>query len=151
LGNSPSFLTLPIRLCLLDGSEVMEFRQSTSLLNYVLDRTAAERIFNFLSRIGRNSRSPKYHIGRQLSQISEGPSNGSNRLAICELRQSKTRPVTKSAFLLDYTFLYKTRFWPNFSMTPREFVYKKCRQQTQLSAGYSYDSFQHTVWSLQIF
>jgi hypothetical protein len=34
---------------------------------------------------------------------------------------------------------------------PRNFAYKKCCQRTQLSAGYSYDSFQHTVGSLRHF
>jgi hypothetical protein len=37
------------------------------------------------------------------------------RLAICELQQSKTRPVTESAFLADYTFLYKTGFFGEIS------------------------------------
>jgi hypothetical protein len=45
------------------------------------------------------------------SQISDGPSNGSKRLVICELWQSKTRPVAESAFLPDHTFLYKIGFW----------------------------------------
>jgi hypothetical protein len=58
-----------------------------------------------------NSGCPEYHFGRQHSQISDGPSNGSKRLAICELRQSETRPVTESAFLADHTFLYKIGFW----------------------------------------
>jgi hypothetical protein len=29
---------------------------------------------------------------------------------------------------------------------PRNFVYEKCRQQTQLSVGCSYGLFRHTVW-----
>jgi hypothetical protein len=66
-----------------------------SLPNSVLDRTAVERIFDFLSRIGRNSRSPEYSFEQQLSQLSDGPLNSSKRLAICELRQSETRPVTE--------------------------------------------------------
>jgi hypothetical protein len=32
----------------------------------------------------------KYHFVIQLSQLSDGPSNNSKRLAICELQQSKT-------------------------------------------------------------
>jgi hypothetical protein len=80
------------------------------LLNYVLDRTAVERIFNFPSRISRNSGSPKYHFGQQLSQLSDGLSNGSKQLAICELRQSETRLVAESAFLADHTSLHKTCF-----------------------------------------
>jgi hypothetical protein len=84
-----------------------------------------KRIFKFLSRIGRNSGSPEYRFGRQLSQRSGGPSNVSKRLAICELQKSETRPVAESAFLADHTFLYKTGFWQNFSMTSLETSYTK--------------------------
>jgi hypothetical protein len=59
----------------------------------------AKRIFNFQSQIGRNSGSPEYHFGRPLSQISDGPLNGSKRLAIYELRLSETQPVAELAFL----------------------------------------------------
>jgi hypothetical protein len=103
----------------------MEFQRSTSLLNSVLDWTAAERIFNFPSRIGWNSRCPEYCFGWQLSQLSDSLSNGSNRFMICELRQLETRPVSESAFLTDDTFLYNTGFWPNFAMTSPETSYKK--------------------------
>jgi hypothetical protein len=54
---------------------------------------------------------PEYHFRRQLSQLSDGPLNGSNRLAICELRQSETRSDAKITFLADHTFLYKTCSW----------------------------------------
>jgi hypothetical protein len=77
------------------------------------------------SRIGQNSGSPEYHFGQQLSQLSDGPSNGSKQLAICELRQSETRLVAESAFLADHTFLYKTGFWQNFAMTSPEISYTK--------------------------
>jgi hypothetical protein len=90
-----------------------------------LDRTAAKQIFNFQSRIGRNTRSPEYHFRRQLSQLSDGPSNGSKQLAICELRQSETKMVAESAFLADHTFLYKIGFWRNFSVTSPETSYTK--------------------------
>jgi hypothetical protein len=43
--------------------------------------------------------------------------NGSKWLAICELRQLETRPVAKTIFLSDHTYLYKTGFWQNFAMT----------------------------------
>jgi hypothetical protein len=86
-----------------------------SLMNSVLARTAAERIFNFLSQIGQSSGSPEYHFGQQLTQLSDGTSNGSKQLAICELRQSETRPVVESAFLADHTFLYKTDFFGEIS------------------------------------
>jgi hypothetical protein len=44
------------------------------------------------------------------------------------------------------------RFLMNFCYDlPRNFLYKKRCERTQLSAGYSYDSFRHTVWSLRIF
>jgi hypothetical protein len=94
------------------------------LLNSVLDRRAAEQISNFLSRIDQNSGSPEYCF-RQLCQLSDGLSNGSKWLAICELRQSETRPVAESAFLVKHTFLYKTGFWQNFSMTSPETSYMK--------------------------
>jgi hypothetical protein len=51
--------------------------------------------------------------------------NGSKWLAICELRQSETRSVAESAFLADHTFLYKTGFWRNFTMTSSETSYMK--------------------------
>jgi hypothetical protein len=76
-----------------------------------LHKTAVERIFNFQTRIGRNSRSPEYRFGRQLSHLSDGLLNGSNQLAICELRQLETRPDAETTFLADHTFLYKTRSW----------------------------------------
>jgi hypothetical protein len=53
----------------------------------------------------------------RLSQLSDGPLNGSNRLAIYELRQSETRPDDETTFLADHTFLYKIGSWRNFSMT----------------------------------
>jgi hypothetical protein len=59
----------------------------------------------------------EYHFRRQLSQLSDGPLNGSNRLAICELRQSETRPDAEITFLADHTFLYKIGSWWNFAMT----------------------------------
>jgi hypothetical protein len=90
-----------------------------------MNRTAAERIFNFLSQIGRNSRSPEYRFGRKVSQLSDGLSNSFKQLLICELRQSETRPVTESAFLADHTFLYKIGFWRNFTITSLETSYVK--------------------------
>jgi hypothetical protein len=90
------------------------------------------------------SRIPFQNFRRQLSQLSDGPSNGSNRLAICELQQSDTRPVAESAFpdimvkfcqkpdlyrkvhfWADCTFLYKSGFWQNFPMTSPETSYTK--------------------------
>jgi hypothetical protein len=65
-----------------------------------LDRTVAERILSFKSRISQNSRNPEYHFGKKkLSQLSDDPLNGSKRLAICELRRSETQPVAESALL----------------------------------------------------
>jgi hypothetical protein len=90
-----------------------------------LDRTTAKRISNFPSRIGRNSGYPKYYFGRKHSQLSDDPSNISKRLAICELQQSETQPVTETAFLADHTFLYKIGFWRNFAMTSPETSYTK--------------------------
>jgi hypothetical protein len=78
-----------------------------------------------LSQIDQNSRSPEYRFRRQLSQLSDGPSNGSKQLVICELWKSKTRPVAESAFLADHTFLYKIGFWQNFTMTSLETSYTK--------------------------
>jgi hypothetical protein len=91
----------------------------------LLNRTAAEWIINFQSRIGWNSGSPEYHYGMQLSQLSDGLLNISNRLAICELRQSETRSVTKTIFVADHTCLYKTVFWWNFTMIAPESSHTK--------------------------
>jgi hypothetical protein len=77
-------------------------------------------MFNFQTRIGRNSRSPKYHFGRQLSQLPAGTLNGSNRLAIYELRKWETRLDAETTFLADHTFLYKTGSWQKFAMTSPE-------------------------------
>jgi hypothetical protein len=85
-----------------------------------------ERIFNFQSQIGRNSRSPEYHFGKQHSQLSDGPLNGSNWLAICELWQSETRPDAEITFLAEfYTILYKIGCWQNFAMTSPETSHTK--------------------------
>jgi hypothetical protein len=47
-------------------------------------------------------------------------------LAIYEFfRQLETRLVAESAFLAGHTFLYKTGFWQNFSMTSLETSYTK--------------------------
>jgi hypothetical protein len=71
----------------------------------------SKRIFNFQTRNGRNSGSPEYHFRRQLSQLSDGLLKDSNRLAICELRQSETRSDAEITFLADHTLLYKTGSW----------------------------------------
>jgi hypothetical protein len=84
-----------------------------------------ERIFNFQTQIGRDSRSPEYCFGSQLSHLSNGPLNSSNRLAICELRQSETRPDAEITFLADPTFLYKIGSWRNFTMTSPETLHTK--------------------------
>jgi hypothetical protein len=95
-----------------------------------LNRTAAERIFTFLSQIGRNSGSPAYHFRRQLPQLSDGPSNSSKWLAICELRQLETRLVTESAFLGRLHLPAQIRFLVKFHHDlTRNFIYKKCHQQ----------------------
>jgi hypothetical protein len=67
----------------------------------------------------------KYRFGRQLSQLSNGLINGSKRLAICELRQSETRPDAEITFLADPTFLYKTGSWRNFALTSPETSHMK--------------------------
>jgi hypothetical protein len=84
-----------------------------------------KRIFNFQTRIGQNYRSPKYYFGRKLSHLSDGSLNGSNRLVICELRQSETRPDTEITFLADHNFLYKIGSWQNFTMTSPETSHTK--------------------------
>jgi hypothetical protein len=84
-----------------------------------------KRIFNFQTRIGRNSRSPKYRFGRQLSQLSNGLINSSKQLVINELQQSETRLVAKTIFLADHTYLYKIGFWRNFAMNFLETLHTK--------------------------
>jgi hypothetical protein len=64
-----------------------------------LDRTEVKRIFNFKSWIGGNSESLKYHFGRQLSLMSNGPLNSSKQLAGCELRQLETQLVAQTTIL----------------------------------------------------
>jgi hypothetical protein len=92
----------------------------------LLDRSAAKTDLQFFwSWIGQNSRSPEYCFGRQLSQLSDGLINSSQRLAICELRKSETRPVAKTIFLADHTDLYKIGFWWNFAMTFPETLHTK--------------------------
>ncbi len=79
--------------------EVTEFWGSTSLLNSIWNRMAVEWNWTLEPWIDRNSGSPEYHFGRQLSQLSDGPLNSSKRLAIGELWQSETQSVAESAFL----------------------------------------------------
>jgi hypothetical protein len=90
-----------------------------------MDRTVVERIFNFQTRIGRNSRSPEYRFGRQHSQLSDGLISSSKWLAIWELRQPETRSVAKTTFLADHTNLHKTGFWQNFAITSPETSHTK--------------------------
>jgi hypothetical protein len=94
------------------------------------------------SRIGQNFKSPEYHFGRKLSQLSDGPLDGTKRLAVCELRQSETRPVAASIFLADHTFLYKIGFWQNFVMTSPETLYTK-----DVSNELSFLLVTHTTYS----
>jgi hypothetical protein len=67
----------------------------------------------------------EYRFRRQLSQLSDGPINGSKRLAICVLRQSEPRSVAKTIFLAGHTYLYKIGFWQNFNMTSPETSHTK--------------------------
>jgi hypothetical protein len=90
-----------------------------------LERTAAERIFNFQTWISQNFGSPEYHFRRQFSQLSNGPLNGSNWLAIYELRQSETRSDAEITFPADHTFLYKIGSWRNFTITSTETSHTK--------------------------
>jgi hypothetical protein len=99
LGNSPIFLTITHTTPFTKW-----FRSYGILTTYItavsfLDRTAADRDLTFGLWIDRNSGSPKYQIGRKLPQLSNGPSNGSKRLVIYELRLLETRPVVESEFL----------------------------------------------------
>jgi hypothetical protein len=75
-----------------------------------LDRTTVKRILNFQTRIGRNSGSPEYHFGMQLSQLSDGLINSSKWLVVNELWQSETQLIPKPIFLTDHAYLYKTGF-----------------------------------------
>jgi hypothetical protein len=59
----------------------------------------ADLNLTFGSRIGRTSRSPEYHCGRKISQLSDGPLYGSKRLAIYELQLSELDRVAKSGIL----------------------------------------------------
>jgi hypothetical protein len=144
LDNSPSFLTIThmtlsarrfrsYRILTIDVAAEFCSRQNNSGTD--LQFSVSDWLKLWQSQI-------PFTVLEKNSQLSDGLSNGSKRLAIYELRQSKTRPVTESAFLPDHTFLYKTGVFMKFRHDlPRNFVYKKCRRQTQLSAGFSYDSF----------
>jgi hypothetical protein len=112
LGNSTSFLT--INHTTLSAKRFISYRILTIDVGAEFCSSTDQRpkrMFNFRSWIGRNSKCPEYHFERKLSQLSNGLTNSSNRLAICELRQSETRPVAKIIFLADHTYLYKTGFW----------------------------------------
>jgi hypothetical protein len=67
----------------------------------------------------------EYCFRRKLSQLSDGPINGSKWLVIYELRQSETRPDAEITFLADPTFLYKTGSWRNFALTSPETSHMK--------------------------
>jgi hypothetical protein len=106
-------------------AKIWNFDDRRSCCILFLDRTAAERILNFQTQIGRNSKSHEYCFRRQPSLLSDGPINGSKRLVINELRQSETRLVAKTIFLTDHTYLYKIGFWQNFIMTFPETLHTK--------------------------
>jgi hypothetical protein len=102
----------------------MKFWQSTSLLNSVSGQNSSKMDLQVPVWIIWNSGSPEYHFSGQLSQLSDGPLNGSKRLAICELQQSESWLVAESAFL-GRLFLQKSGFWWNFAMTSPEILYTK--------------------------
>jgi hypothetical protein len=106
----------------------------------LLDRTAAERIFNFQTRIGRNSGSPEYHLERELAQLYDGPLNSSIQSAICKLWQLETQPVSETTFLADHAYLYETGFWRNFAMTSPETSHIK-----NVANGLSFPLVTHTT------
>jgi hypothetical protein len=126
LGNSPRFLTITHTTL-----ATKWFRSYRIFYNphrcwiLFLDRTAAQRILTFGFRIGWNSRSPEYQNGRQLPQISDGPSNSLKPLGINELRLSETRLVAKSEFLGRLDVPVWIRFWQNFAMTTPEMCIHK--------------------------
>jgi hypothetical protein len=126
VGNSTSFLIIThMTLSAKWFRKIRNFDDRRHCCILFLDRTTAEWIFNLQTQIGQNSGSPKYHFRWQLSQLFNGPINGSKRLAIYELRQSETRPVAKIIFLADHTYLYKTGFWRNFAMTSPKTLHMK--------------------------
>jgi hypothetical protein len=126
LGSSPSFLTITHMIL-----SARRFRSYGILtINIAAEFciwTEQQHNGSSISSLGlaKNFRSTEFHFRRQLSQLSDGMLNGSKRLAICELRQSETRPVPDLVFLADHTFLYKTGVWQNFSMTSPETLYIK--------------------------
>jgi hypothetical protein len=75
--------------------------------------------------LAETSEVPNTILKKKLSQLSDGPLDVSKRLAVCELRQSETQPVTEPIILTDHTFLYKIGFWRNFSMITLETSYMK--------------------------
>jgi hypothetical protein len=87
MGNSPSFLTITYK--------TLSSRRFSSYGILTIDvaavfyvRTEQRHNRSSISSHGfdRNSRSPEYPFGRQLSHISNGPLDGSKRLAVCVLR-----------------------------------------------------------------
>jgi hypothetical protein len=69
----PAFHRLLIQCHLTNRVEITEFCALTTLPKPVWGRTAAEQNWTFGPRIDWNSRSPKYHYGRKLYRLSDGP------------------------------------------------------------------------------
>jgi hypothetical protein len=103
----------------------MEFWRSTSLLYSVSGQNINGTDLQFSDSDWPKLWKSEYHFGRQLSQLFDGPINGSKRLAIYEIQQSETRPDAKITFLVDHTFLYKTSSWQNFAITSSETSHMK--------------------------
>jgi hypothetical protein len=53
----------------------------------------------------------EYRFSRKPSQLSYGPLNGSNRLAIYMLRQSELNRLLDQHFWVDCTFLKQLDYW----------------------------------------
>jgi hypothetical protein len=127
-----------------------------------LDRTAAEQIFNFQTWKATLS-AFQWFLKLKKSRIPF------RKATLSAFRWSikRTQPVS---VLWATAVGNSTRRWNNISGRsyhpvqnrflakfhhdlPRKFAYKKCRQRTQLSAGYSYDSFWYTVrllWHFEV-
>jgi hypothetical protein len=70
-----------------------------SLLNFIFGQNSGKTDLNLWVSDWLKLRSPEYQIGRSLSNLFNGTSNSSKRLAICEIRQSETRSVAESKVL----------------------------------------------------
>jgi hypothetical protein len=119
----PAFHQLLIQPHLTNILDVTEFWRSTTLLKSVWNRTAAAQNLTFGRRIDRNTGSPEYQYGSQLS-FPMLHKTAPNSWRFASYGSRKLNRLLNQQFWTDCTFLHKSEFLAKFCHDlPRNFVH----------------------------